>query len=158
MNAMAQLTLQHDLPPIVERKLAASSAGNPHVRLARRTGRAGDHAGRCLLGRAARRLVVRAAAGVRLAALIVVGAIGLWVAYRYLLRRVFVRLSDASLAVLLERRFSQLKDHLLTAVDMAAGDGDIDHRIIRNWWRARARLPPPPRSTSTPANCFDAVR
>ena len=32
-----------------------------------------------------------------------------WVAYRYLLRRAFVPLPDASLAVLLERRFRQLK-------------------------------------------------
>jgi hypothetical protein len=59
---------------------------------------------------------------VRLSAMVVVGLLGLWIVYRELLRRAFVSLSDASLAVLLERRFSQLKDHLLTAVDMATGD------------------------------------
>ena len=48
----------------------------------------------------------------------------LWVAYRFLLRRVFVRLTDASFAVLLERRFPELGDHMLTAVDMAAPDAD----------------------------------
>ena len=46
-------------------------------------------------------------------------------AYRYLLRRAFVRLPDASLAVLLERRFRELKDHLLTTVDLATGDDEM---------------------------------
>ena len=42
-------------------------------------------------------------------ALIVVGCFALYVAYRYLLRRVFVPISDASAAVLLERRFPNCK-------------------------------------------------
>jgi hypothetical protein len=40
--------------------------------------------------------------------------------YRYLVRRAFVSLPDASLAVLMERRYSELADHVLTAVDMAS--------------------------------------
>lgn len=53
-------------------------------------------------------------------ALIAVGCLALYVVYRYLLRRVFVPISDTSAAVLLERRFPKLQDHLLTAVDVAA--------------------------------------
>jgi hypothetical protein len=48
------------------------------------------------------------------------GALFLFFVYRYLLRRVFVPISDSSLAVLLERRFPNLNDHVLTAVDVAA--------------------------------------
>ncbi len=121
---MAQLTLQHDVPPIVERKLAQVRRGiRAHV---------------WLEGLAAVVITLAVAfwAGllldwlfeprpvVRLAAMIVVGLFGLWIAYRDLLRRAFVQLPDASLAMLLERRFSQLKDHLLTAVDLATGDDD----------------------------------
>jgi hypothetical protein len=51
--------------------------------------------------------------------LIVVGCLALYVIYRYLLRRVFVPISDTSAAMLLERRFPNLQDHLLTAVDVA---------------------------------------
>lgn len=53
-------------------------------------------------------------------ALVAVGCLALYVVYRYLLRRVFVPISDKSAAVLLERRFPKLQDHLLTAVDIAA--------------------------------------
>jgi hypothetical protein len=60
---------------------------------------------------------------VRAIASVVVAAIGMWVAYRLLAQRVFARLPDASLAVLMERRFGQLHDHVLTAVDLAA-DGE----------------------------------
>ena len=51
--------------------------------------------------------------------LIIVGCLAAFVLYRYLLRRVFVPISDTSAAVLLERRFPKLQDHLLTAVDAA---------------------------------------
>jgi hypothetical protein len=57
---------------------------------------------------------------VRRIALFVLGAALLFVTYRYLLRRIFVPISDASLAVLLERRFPNLGDHVLTSVDVAA--------------------------------------
>jgi hypothetical protein len=44
-----------------------------------------------------------------------------WVTYRYLLRRVFVPISDRSLAVLLERHFQDFQDSLVTAVELASG-------------------------------------
>lgn len=54
----------------------------------------------------------------RRVAIIVVGCIAGVVCYRYLLRRAFVRISDATAAVLLERRFPALADHVITAVDV----------------------------------------
>jgi hypothetical protein len=121
---MAQLTLPHDVPPIVERKLAQV--------------RRGIRAYVWLEGLAAVAITLAIAfwggllfdwlfeprPAVRLAATVAVAMLAIWVLYRSLLRRAFVRLPNASLAVLLERRFSQLKDHLLTAVDMATGDGE----------------------------------
>jgi hypothetical protein len=55
--------------------------------------------------------------------LAVIGAAALFVIYRYLLRRVFVRISDTTAAMLLERRFTGLQDHLITAVDVARSPG-----------------------------------
>jgi hypothetical protein len=52
--------------------------------------------------------------------LIAVGCAAFYIIYRYLLRRVFVPISDTTAAVLLERRFPNLQDHLITAVDVAA--------------------------------------
>jgi hypothetical protein len=52
--------------------------------------------------------------------LIAVGCAALYSIYRYLLRRIFVPISDTTAAVLLERRFPSLQDHLITAVDVAA--------------------------------------
>jgi hypothetical protein len=54
--------------------------------------------------------------------LVGIGAAAIYVVYRYLLRRVFVPISDSSAAVLLERRFPALREHLLTAVDAASTD------------------------------------
>lgn len=53
-------------------------------------------------------------------ALVVVAAVAVYSAYRHLLRRLFVRISHASAALLLERRFPEMREHLLTTVDMAA--------------------------------------
>jgi hypothetical protein len=53
-------------------------------------------------------------------AIIFAACIFVYVCYQYLLRRLIVALPDATLAVLLERRFPALKDHVLTAVDVAA--------------------------------------
>lgn len=58
--------------------------------------------------------------GVRRMALVAIGCVALFVLYRYLLRRIFVRISDTSAAVLLERRFPSLCDHVTTAVDVAS--------------------------------------
>jgi hypothetical protein len=63
----------------------------------------------------------RAARGVILAAVIVGG---LYVIYKYLLRRAFVPLANRSLAVLLERRFGDFQDSLVTAVELADGHHD----------------------------------
>jgi len=57
-------------------------------------------------------------------ALIAVACLALYVVYRYLLRRVFVPISDTSAAVLLERRFPKLQDHLLTTVDIQSSPGN----------------------------------
>lgn len=59
--------------------------------------------------------------GVRLAAIALVLGICGWIVYRWWLRRAFAPIPDASLAVLLERRFGQLHDHVLTSVDLARG-------------------------------------
>lgn len=59
---------------------------------------------------------------VRLVADVLVAAGAAWIVYRWLLRRAFARLPDSGLAVLLERRFRTLNDHLLTAVDLAIGE------------------------------------
>ncbi|MCG8584632.1 MAG: DUF4175 domain-containing protein [Pirellulales bacterium] len=46
------------------------------------------------------------------------------IVYRALLRKCFARLSDQSMALLIERRFSQLQDGLLTTVELAKGESD----------------------------------
>lgn len=121
---MAELTLQHDMPPIIERKLAEVRRGiRTYVWLEGLALVVTTLVVAFWLGMVLDWLFEPPAA-VRLSAMIVVGLCSLWVAWRYLLRRAFVPLSTASLAVLLERRFSQLKDHLLTAVDLAEGDED----------------------------------
>ncbi len=57
---------------------------------------------------------------IRRIGLIVSGGLAGYVCYRYLLRRIFVPVSDTTAAVLLERRFPALKDHVITAVDVAS--------------------------------------
>src|SRR6476660_7898881 len=52
--------------------------------------------------------------------LLAAACIAFYVCYRYLLRRIFVPISDTTAAVLLERRFPALKDHVITAVDVAS--------------------------------------
>lgn len=121
---MAQLTLQHDVPAIVEQKLAQVRRGiRTYVWLEGLALVAITLVAAFWIGMLLDWLF-EPSPQVRVAAMVVVGAAGLWVAYRYLLRRAFVRLPDASLAVLLERHFGQLKDHLLTSVDLAVGDGE----------------------------------
>jgi hypothetical protein len=57
---------------------------------------------------------------VRRVGLILLALAAAYVGYRYLVRRVAVRISDATAAALLERRFPALSEHLLTAVDVAS--------------------------------------
>lgn len=64
---------------------------------------------------------------VRRVANCVVVAASVFVLYRHLLRRAFVPLPDASLAVLLERRFDGLNDHVLTAVHLASSTASDSH-------------------------------
>jgi hypothetical protein len=57
---------------------------------------------------------------IRRIGLIAAGGIACYICYRYLLRRIFVPISDTTAAILLERRFPALKDHVITAVDVAS--------------------------------------
>jgi hypothetical protein len=61
-------------------------------------------------------------AAIRRIALILAACVAVYTCYRYLLRRLIVPISDTTLAVLLERRFPALKDHVITAVDVAQPD------------------------------------
>ena len=57
-----------------------------------------------------------------LARQIMIGAVGvvlLYLVYRFIFRRAFVRLADTNLAVLLERRFRNFGDSLVTTVELA---------------------------------------
>lgn len=58
--------------------------------------------------------------GVRAALLVAIGAVFAWVLYRWLLARATVRLRNEQLAVLLERRFPEFGDALVTVVELAA--------------------------------------
>ncbi|OHB74937.1 MAG: hypothetical protein A2W31_13900 [Planctomycetes bacterium RBG_16_64_10] len=60
---------------------------------------------------------------VRVAILVTVAVLLAWVLIHLTVRRLAARLSDTSMAVLLERQFDQFADSLLTVVDHA-GDGD----------------------------------
>lgn len=56
--------------------------------------------------------------GARFVLLAITGGVLAWVLQRYLLRRVFATLSDHSLALVLERRFTEFKDSLVTSVEL----------------------------------------
>jgi hypothetical protein len=51
--------------------------------------------------------------------LVAVGIVLLYLIYRFILRRAFVRLADTNLALLLERRFRNFGDSLVTTVELA---------------------------------------
>jgi hypothetical protein len=51
--------------------------------------------------------------------LVVVAAVLMWLVYRYILARAFVPMGDTSMAVLLERRYDEFNDSLLTTVELA---------------------------------------
>ncbi|MGE0755404.1 MAG: hypothetical protein AB7F89_11595 [Pirellulaceae bacterium] len=52
-----------------------------------------------------------------------VGVVFLWIFYRWILRRYFARLADRSMALLLERRFHELQDGLITSVELTGQAG-----------------------------------
>jgi len=61
-----------------------------------------------------------------------------WVVVAQIGRRAFVRLSDASMATILERRFRNLDDSLLTAVDLTArrgGEEEFDPAMLQRTCR-----------------------
>src|SRR5687768_6850268 len=58
----------------------------------------------------------------RIAILALAGIALLVVLYRLIVRRAFVRLSDRSMAILLERRYDQFQDSLLTSVELGTQD------------------------------------
>jgi hypothetical protein len=55
----------------------------------------------------------------RLVFLIATAVVLAWIFYRWILRRTFVRLPDHSMALLLERKFGQFDDALVTAVELS---------------------------------------
>ncbi len=67
--------------------------------------------------------------GPRVRAVVLIGMamVALVVLYRTLLRRMLVRISDSSLSLLLERRFSHLNDHLQTTVHLASSKGKLQN-------------------------------
>ncbi len=72
-------------------------------------------------------------AALRLTLLIVVALLLVWVVYWFILRRIFVHLADRSLALVLERRFSQFGDSLVTAVELSqtpADDAPFDPEML----------------------------
>ncbi len=58
--------------------------------------------------------------GVRIGMIVASAAVGVAVIYGLILRRLFVQLSDANLALLLERKFPAFKDGLITAVQLSS--------------------------------------
>jgi hypothetical protein len=84
---------------------------------------------------------------VRRVGLIVLALAVVYVAYRYLLRRIVVTIPDSSAAALLERRFPNLSEHLLTSVDVSrttaggtAYHPDLVHRTQQSAVRAVANI------------------
>jgi len=67
----------------------------------------------------------RAARGVLLA--IIAGVLA-FILFQWTLRRTFVRLADRSLAVLLERRFGEFQDSLITSVELTPAAASEAHR------------------------------
>jgi hypothetical protein len=78
---------------------------------------------------------------VRVAILAVAGLVFVWVLFRLILRRSLVRLTDANMAMLLERKFPQFGDSLLTAVELTARPPDAvdcDPQMLARACRAAA--------------------
>lgn len=62
--------------------------------------------------------------GARAGLLVTIAGVLGWILYRWVLRRVFVRLADRSMAVLVEKYHRQLGESLITAVELADRPGD----------------------------------
>jgi hypothetical protein len=60
--------------------------------------------------------------------LTVIAIVLAWILYRWILRRAFVRMADRSMAILLERRYQEFHDGLITSVELAGrADRVADH-------------------------------
>ena len=75
----------------------------------------------------------------RVAILALVAAAIVVVVFRRLGRRVFVRISDSNVATVLERRFPQLNDSLLTAVACSADDDEPGRTMLAETCREAQR-------------------
>ncbi len=63
----------------------------------------------------------------RVVLLSIIAAVLAYVIYRWIFRRVFIRMPDHSMAVLLERRFGDFHDSLVTAVELAEQPEHAEH-------------------------------
>ena len=69
--------------------------------------------------------------------LVIAGVAAAWLLYRYVFNRIFVALKDSSLALLIERKFPQFNESLITTVEHARkpssqdGTGYIDHAMLK---------------------------
>ncbi|MDP6444407.1 MAG: hypothetical protein QF805_11500, partial [Pirellulaceae bacterium] len=70
--------------------------------------------------------------GARAFGLGMVGAVSLWLVFRYILRRTFVPLRDRSMAVVLERRYGDLGDSLVTSVELSQRPTEADVEMLQN--------------------------
>ena len=72
--------------------------------------------------------------------LVAVAAVLLWLVYRYILARAFVPLGDTSMAVLLERRYGEFNDSLLTTVELTGkpAHAEVFNREMLDWTTAEA--------------------
>lgn len=81
----------------------------------------------------------------RLVLLVLISVVFLVILYRWLLRRIFARLADRSMAILLERRFRQFGDSLITSVELDGGqvpETDIGREMLNETRReALTQLP-----------------
>ncbi len=78
---------------------------------------------------------------VRVAGLVALAVAVLVVAYRFILARTFVRLSDSNMALLLERHAGRFDDSLLTAVELREGEAYDAEMLSHTRAQARAKLP-----------------
>jgi len=80
-----------------------------------------------------------------LRSVLLVGVLGgyAWIILYQLLGRLWVRLSDRSLALVVERRFPQFADSLITSVELAAGNHPLLtlQMLVETHARARQNLP-----------------
>ncbi len=67
---------------------------------------------------------------VRAFGLAAIGGVAVAIIYWFILRRVFARLPDQSMAIILERRFSHFHDGLVTAVEMREGTQGVDPKML----------------------------